>query len=88
MDLQKIDLEINMYNPFIAYYTAVYIFNHPNYYFDHTYLFKAGEISEELNKILLEWLQVIRKNMETRAKDLRSDLENTLKDSCWENVKN
>ncbi|MDB2371090.1 AIPR family protein [Alphaproteobacteria bacterium] len=88
MDLQKIDLNINMYNPFVAYYTVAYVFNHPNYYFDHMYLFKAGEITEELNNTLLEWLQVIRENMEDRAKSLRSDFrEYFKKDSCWDSVK-
>ena len=48
MDLQKIDLDINMYNPFVAYYTVAYVFNHPNYYFDHTYLLKQVKYLKNL----------------------------------------
>ena len=87
MDIQKIDLKINMYNPFVAYYMVAYVFNHPKYYFDYNYLFKSGSVSEDLYNTLKEWLEVIRNNMESGANSLRSDFrEYFKKENCWESV--
>lgn len=87
MEIQKNDLKINMYNPFIAYYTVAYIFNHPKYYFDYNYLFQAGEISEDLYKTLKLWLEHIRERMEEGAKAIKSDFREFFKkENCTQSV--
>ena len=87
MNIQKKELKVNKYNPFVAYYTLAYCFNHPKYNLDYNYIFNAGAVSEDLYKILVDWLEVIRENMEGRATSLNSDFrEYYKKENCWESV--
>ena len=87
MKIQKEILKVNRYNPFVSYYTVAYVFSHPKYYFNYIKLFNSGEVSNQLDESLIDWLKKIRDIMETNADAIKADYrEYYKKDTCWEKI--